>query len=382
MIDLSPLLGPRDLSSTDILSFRVFPRSGAARWMIEATQRRPWHLKTWPRVSSRARAIYRTAWTLGACGLQLPHRLETFALTSDAPYTQLRSQFDRLGIFLGTPGPNRKIVVYAADASRSMFVKIPLGPASVALVSREAEALEIMARDPDLAALVPAATRIAGQLAVENVGSRGVSHSALDLSEVVRIHDLLERRSATTRQLLTLRFEWVVDRKTATVVHDAATRAAFERARATAHAFMDRLPQNLEVPCYMAHGDFTRWNVLRAANGTARIIDWELFGLKPRWFDLVHYVVSYELLVARTSASDVVRKLREVARRIDANAQEAIWWQQVGLYFVYQSLYYTNVYESQIRLHPQALWQLDAWADILGLLMTGTGRLRGDPRGG
>ena len=132
----------------------------------------------------------------------------------------------------------------------------------------------------------------------------------------------------------------------------------------------------------MAHGDFTRWNVLRAANGTARIIDWELFGLKPRWFDLVHYVVSYELLVARTSASDVVRKLREVARRIDANAQEAIWWQQVGLYFVYQSLYYTNVYESQIRLHPQALWQLDAWADILGLLMTGTGRLRGDPRGG
>ncbi|MFD1195242.1 phosphotransferase [Seohaeicola saemankumensis] len=336
--------------------------------MLEATQRHPWHLKTWPRANFRARLIHHAAWTLGAFGLHFPHRLESLAVSPNSPYAQLRAEFDRLGIFLGTSGPNRKIVVYAARPDRSVFVKIPLGPESAALVAREADALEALASDPDLASLVPAATRIAGHLAVEDLETDGVIYATLDVHELSRIHDMLERRSAITRQLRALRAEWPDGLKGRQSTHDAETTAALEKACHQAKGFLDGLPQDLAVPCYMAHGDFTRWNVLRAADGTARIIDWEFFGLKPRWFDLVHYIVSHDILVERNSSDVMVRKLQEVARKIGAHPPEYGWWQHVGLYVAYQSLYYTELYDRQVSLHPQAAWQLKAWSQILSII--------------
>jgi thiamine kinase-like enzyme len=310
--------------------------------------------------------IYRIAWMLGAFGLYLPSRVARFDVVPGSTYTQLRDEFDRLGIFLGTPGPNRKFVVYAARPGKAVFVKIPLGPVSAALVAREARALEELAGDPDLAPIIPAAERIAGHLAVENVETGGVGHAALDMAEVARIHDVLERRSACGQALSELRRDWREDIPAGSIVaHDVATAGAITAARQAANSLLDGLPQDRPVPCYMAHGDFTRWNVLRAADGTARIIDWELYGLKPRWFDLVHYVVSHDLLVARAQPPEVVSHLARVATDIGLSPTDRDWWRQVGLYFAYQSLYYCAVYERQKPLHSQAIWQLEAWAGIL-----------------
>ena len=144
------------------------------------------------------------------------------------------------------------------------------------------------------------------------------------------------------------------------------TRVAVSAAREAAECFLDRLPSDLDVSCYMAHGDFTRWNVLRAADGSARIMDWELYGLKPRWFDVLHYLVSHDLLVKQIPPERVFTRLRQVASEYPSLAAD--WLQQVGLYFCYQSLYYTTVFERQADLHVQAIWQLTAWAEILSLL--------------
>jgi len=345
MIDLSHLLGPADASD-------------AAHYVFQ----------TWPRANFRARVIYRTAWALGALGLHLPARMETYTVAPGSVYAQLQAEFDRLGIFLGTPGPNRKIVVYAARPERSFFVKIPLGPASAALVARETEALKELARDPDLGPLIPTAERVAGHLAVQDIEAGGTRHEALDLREVLRVHDILERRSATIHKLSDLRQDWLSKPDGALVSHNPQTAATIDTARATAISFLDSLPHDLDVPCYMAHGDFTRWNVLRATDGAARIIDWELYGLKPRWFDLVHYLVSHDLLVARRSPAEVVAHLKQAASDIGAAASMDQWWRLVGLYFVYQSSYYCALYERQSDLHAQACLQLRAWADILCLL--------------
>ncbi|MCU4653758.1 aminoglycoside phosphotransferase family protein [Roseibacterium sp. SDUM158016] len=370
MIDLSPLFGRENTPGAEHLAFRVFPKTGTERWMLDATERFPWHLKTWPRANMRARWIYRAAWALGFLGLHLPSRVLSFPIAANSPYAQLRTEFDRLGIFLGTPGPNRKIVVYAGRPERSVFVKIPLGPASSALVVQEAAALDDLAQDPDLAPLVPRAYRIAGHLALENIDTHDTRHAALDLTELVRIHDLLERRSVTVRPLSELRRDWEAETgaSEAPMKCNAQITAAIEGTREAAYAFLDSLPQDLAVPCYMAHGDFTRWNVLRAADGSARIIDWELYGLRPRWFDLVHYFVSYDLLVARIPAAGVVMHLGRVAKEIGVETPEHGWWRQVGLYLACHGLYYCSVYERQEDPYPQAVWQLSAWADILRML--------------
>lgn len=368
MIDLSPLFGSHDAPEKQNLAFRVFPRSGAERWMIESNQKRPWHLKTWPRASFRARLIHQGAWALGTVGLHLPHRSETFSIANDSPYGQLRDQFDQLGIFLGTPGPNRKIVVYAGRVDRSIFVKIPLRPESAALVAREAEALQTLANDACLGQLVPKTTWIAGQLALDDIEGQGVTHAELDISEVARIQALLERRSSTKLPLQALKSEWAGADEAASAHHSAEEIAALKRARDAALSFLSALPEDSQICCYMAHGDLTRWNVLRAADGTARIIDWEMFGLKPRWFDLLHYVVSYHILVARTPAADILKDLQGISHTIGAAQNLDAWWRYVGLYFAYQSLYYGGVYTRQERLHPQAMWQLIAWAEILDLV--------------
>lgn len=370
MIDLSPLFGPEDTDGTLPCTFRIFPKVGAGRWMLETTQRRPWHLKTWPRANLRARVIYRVAWVLGVFGIYLPSRLETYSVDQGSAYAQIREAYDHLGIFLGTPGPNRKIVVYAARPGRSVFVKIPLSPISATLVAKEAAALEELAQDADLGHLVPSAGQIAGHLAVENIEIGGVTHTALDLLEVTRIHNLLERRSTTTLPLSELRHNWQNGYEGIILSHEATIVNAVHATRKAATDLLDTLPQDLAVPCYLAHGDFTRWNVLRAADGTARIIDWEFYGLKPRWFDLVHYVVSHDMLVEQLSPIEIVAHLGHVAKQVGIAASEHNWWRQVGLYFANQALHYCGVYERQVNLHEQAIWQLDAWSEVLSLLIS------------
>ena len=363
MIDRTVLFGaPED--ATETRTFRVFPKSGPDRWMLETRFRKPWHLKTWPRANFRARIINRVAWTMGALGLHLPARIEPVPVAPGSPYARLAAEYERLGIFLGTPGPNRKIVVFAERPDRSVFVKIPLGPASAELVRNETAALTELARDPDLAPLIPAHDLIAGHLAVENVETGGTGYGELALSEVARICGLLERRSRVTRPLDALRRDWEAAPPGDIAEHDAETRALIDTARGAARHFLDALPQDRPVACYMAHGDFTRWNVLRAADGTARVIDWELFGARPLHFDLVHYFASHDLLAASRTPAEVLARLGEIGCDLDTTVP---WRVHVGLYFAVQALYYASVYERQAQLtqYRQARWQLEAWAEIL-----------------
>lgn len=335
--------------------------------MLDMTQGRPWHLKTWPRANLRAKVIYNTAWTLGRFGVHLPNRLERYHVAPGSLYAQLQDQFEHLGIFLGTPGPNRKFVLYAGREDVSYFIKVPLSPVSSALVDREAAALADVATDPDLAPLIPQARRIAGKLALKNIEGKGARYDPLPLKELVRIHDMLFRRSKTTRPLALLRADWHAEMPEGKLVeHPQETQDVLKTAQDAANYALNTLPQNLEIPCYMAHGDFTRWNVLRGADGRARIIDWELYGVKPKWFDVLHYMVSHELLVSRIPVEKVMTRLSEVGKEIAPEA-EAIWWKQVTLYFAYQCLYYTCVYKRQPDLgdYPQAMWQLHSWLSIL-----------------
>lgn len=367
MIDLSPLfgIGPQDDNLHDDVAFRVFPKSGPPRWLLEARFRAPWHLKTWPRANLRARLIHRAAWTMARFGMHLPSRVERFSVDATSVYRTLGSEFDNLGIFLGTPGPNRKFVVFAERPGRSVFVKIPISPVSAALVRNEVEALDGLSRDPNLAGLIPKHAFVAGHLAIDDVETDGVQYGELALPVLVGICDLLEGRSRFISPLDALRANWEAASEGLLADHDAATHALIAAARGAARRFLDGLPHDTVIECYLAHGDFTRWNVLRAADGGARVIDWELFGPKPSRFDLIQYFVSHDLMVLGKSPSAVLAHLKEIGQALGEGDG---WLLAVGLYFASQALYYCCIYERQPILHPQAILQLHAWSDILGHL--------------
>jgi hypothetical protein len=374
MIDLDLLFGSQDTVDGTQIVFRVFPRKGRARWMLEKHYRRPWHLKTWPRANARARIINRMAWVLSWFGLHLPSRCMSVVVTDDSPYAELRRKFDHIGIFLGTPGPNRKIVVFAERFDRSVFVKIPLAPKSVALTRNEITALSQLAEDPALAPIVPKVCLFAGYLGVDNVERDGTIYGELSVTEVERVHNIFFARSHITKNLQEIRGNWDEE---ARMLQDGAHAVAHSKdivkliatTRAAAKHFLDCLDPAGLVECYMAHGDFTRWNVFVTSGGTARVIDWELYGLRPRYFDLIHYFVSSDILMKRLGAKDILKHLEKIGQRlISLPSDTGYWFRYIGLYFSRQSLHYTVLYGQQAELHEQARWQLYTWRDALAIV--------------
>lgn len=347
--------------------FLVFPYTGTPRWLLEARFRRPWHLKTWPRVNRRAKIIYTVAWLLSFFGVSLPARKIKIHVAPDSLYATLSKEFDHLGIFLGTPGLSQKVVIYAGRGKNSVFVKVPLGPVSYHWIEREALALKMLGTDPRIASMIPNASRVAGHLACEDLGYRGAKYQSLPPYKVAHVHDLLFSRSVTTISLTQLKRDWhklLLEKDFAGVEIQnlEPVQTVIDSCRNAAEGFLSMLDPDLPVECYEAHGDFTRWNVLASRRGEPLVLDWEMFGMRPRYFDIIHYYVSNDILVLRLRAEDILKQLNHIAEEVGLMPT---WYRYVGLYFAFQAITYCTLYARQSELHPQAIWQMVTWQAAL-----------------
>lgn len=365
MTNLEPIFGASEGSDMVDLDIRFFPNASNPRWILESRFKRPWHLKTWPRTSLRARLIYRAVWAASFLGLRMQSSRAVVKADPASIYMKLREDNDVLSVFVGTPGPNRKFVIFAQNATRSCFVKVPAEPSSFDLVAREAAALDELSTDPDIQPLIPGHRMIDGHLAVDSVEGAGVSFRPISNAEILRVSRLLERRSEFAEPLEAVRRRFDTEHEGEPVRADAALQSRLARLRTAARHFWDQLDPNEPVVLYNAHGDFTQWNVLSAADGGARIIDWEMYGPKPRYFDLIHYHVSHCILVRHLGAAEVLAELSSIQTE---TGDSETWWRYVGHYFAVQSLFYASVYERQEVLHEENFNQINIWTKVLETL--------------
>lgn len=372
MINLTALFGSPTPGVGSQIEFRAFPKVGPDRWLLETRYRVPWHLATWPRTNLRGRLIYSLARVLSLLHIHLPSRRLHIEVADDSPYAVLRRDFGRLGIFLGTPGPNRKVVVFAERSDRSVFVKIPLSEHTAAMLANEAAALTALAKNRRIAPMVPRFGYEAGHLAVENIARAGARYGTLPIAEVVRVHELLFAHNNEMVSVAKLRALWSAenDRLSGfgpTSDHSPDILHLLAEVRDATKVFLDGCDPEYPVPCYTAHGDFTRWNVLVGRDGRALVIDWELYGQRPKFFDIIHYIVSASILVERREAENILKQLLACAQgpRKSVLVAASEWHFHIGLYFAYQAGYYYAVYTNQPELHPQAVWQLKTWRDAL-----------------
>jgi hypothetical protein len=279
----------------------------------------------------------------------------------------LCARFVALGIFLGTPGPNQKVVVFAKDKDTAWFIKVPINEKTRALAQREAATLKTLAADKDLARLVPQCHWVKGALAVEDVRIDGARFAALDRAEIMRVHQLLFKRSRTIVPFAKLVEDWAAQDEASVSPLDAGTAAQITAARNAAFGFVEAIPELQPVECYEAHGDFTQWNVLAALDGSARIIDWELFGRRPKFFDPFHYLVSRAILLERAAPDTILQQARQLTVGIIGNEAFSLYF---GSYITAQVFYYSHLYEMQDILHAQGYWQLETWTAILEALVT------------
>ena len=87
-----------------------------------------------------------------------------------------------------------------------------------------------------------------------------------------------------------------------------------------------------------------------------------MFGLQPRYFDIIHYFVSSDILVSRLEATGILQHLDHVAKECEV---APTWHQHVGLYFAFQAITYCEMYAHQTDLHKQATWQMETWQTVL-----------------
>jgi len=368
-----PLFDGRS-SETKNIPFRVFSANGHARWLLEANQTRPWHLRIWPTTTLKAKVYTGAAWLVARFGVLPPSAAADFPCNADSNYASIRKDFDRVGVFLGTPGPNRKIVVFAGNDDSSVFIKIPTSASSAALVDNEARALAELSADPQLAALVPRPSLVGGQLAVEDQVSRGARYGVLPVQRLISVDQALFARSRTVRSFEDIWKSWQSGGGSAspeTTERNDTARTLLDANTSSLQRLHRSFDAQSLVECYLAHGDFTRWNVLTTAAGEPRILDWEMYGLRPRFFDLCHYFVSADILIARRPSAEILSRLFKLGRSLAAASlcTEKEWKRAVTLYFGYQSCFYNDVFRRQGILHPQALWQLATWNQALDSLV-------------
>lgn len=176
------------------------------------------------------------------------------------------------------------------------------------------------------------------------------------------MHDLLFARSRTEVPLKDFALYWQTELATSHATRRHGHRRQIESARHAARAFLESLPPHTTFECYDAHGDFTRWNVLRASDGSARIIDWELFGMRPKFFDPFHYIVSQAILVDRMPTDAILKQINRMPARA---LGEPSTWLYFSAYVASQVFFYARIFERQDVLHAQAHWQLKSWTELL-----------------
>ena len=167
-------------------------------------------------------------------------------------------------IYVGTPGPRRKVVIHLVDPSSGSckaIVKVPLGPEARGAILREADVLNTLAAEH-----YPFSPRL----------------THLDRDRGISTQQFLPGPSAELR----LRPEyWELLRAllsadaTTTLAEHAAfwlEQSCVETAGPRLYAsLMSALSDDRSLPACRIHGDFTPWNIRRPAHSAPALIDWE-----------------------------------------------------------------------------------------------------------
>jgi thiamine kinase-like enzyme len=365
MIQLGMLFGEKKHGFSEV-EFKIISIHDEPRWMIESSFFFPWYLKTWGRTSFRTKVISSLIWLLSLfrfCPLKVTR--VRFSISDKCLYSELRAKFNRIAIFLGTPGDNRKLVVYAGNSKEELFIKVPTTVKAESLVAQEISALQKLS-DSDLTKrLIPKYYLISGYLATENVLKKGVNFRPLSTELLFDTHNRLFERSSVEfskadiidildRYISNLRDMKYQDNK------QSKLQELVNSNRLLAKTYLDSFDHLSRFEFYEAHGDFTRWNVALGPNNQVQAIDWEFSGFKPRFFDIIHYQVSYDILVKSLLSQQILDGLDVIG---DRYSNEDKWSEYVRLYFTFQSLQYCSLYENQLDIFPQIFKQLETWRD-------------------
>ncbi|MBK7643654.1 MAG: phosphotransferase [Planctomycetes bacterium] len=313
---------PRDVPSGFTLRrLVVLPGTGGGHVLLDGTD--PEVFRAGTALLPRGRALSRlaTGFVRESSRLGL-HRLAPRRLAlverADAPGRALHQRFPGLpdeiswNVASGVPGRDQKrIVQFVTRRGRvEAFAKIALTDSARARVEHEAELLVRLAAlgIRGVPALLGVERGTASTMLVQGALRGTRSPGILGRAHANFLGALAER----TRRMLPL-CEIESQRATRAGLAELAGRADpewLETFAALERALLAAAGQ-MRLPCALAHGDFTPWNVL-VEGSQARAFDWEHARLSaPPGHDALHFALQQAVLVDRRAPELLLAHLRE-----------------------------------------------------------------------
>lgn len=302
--------------------FHVLPNTGGGFVLLPVQNGRGYRaaLDLLPGGRRRWRLARRVLRLGSALGWQAPPGAAEVLLVTQLPSLHALPASSALrgalgGVAAGVPGANQRIVVRLTEGGElpDRIVKLSKTKASRERIEREIDALQYLKRTLSHLGLAPRLldegeqgdTRflvqetLRGQRSSDEIGTE-------HLDFIGQLHRRTLRR-APLRFLNRYRADRDLFEELDTLDDDCGS--ALGTLRASIEAYWGDRP----IPCALAHGDFTPWN-LRRGKGRLRAFDWEhLERSAPALQDLFHFVVQTGVLVRRATSKRILADVRELA---------------------------------------------------------------------
>ncbi len=357
---------------------------GSIRWFFPSDLASPLYLTLYNATTIRGRAYKLFARALfpspGRKWLFSGEFLAQFSpLALLEPWVKGTWRSSHLAIFTGTPGADRKVVAVLGRSSKErVFLKIPLGVSSTALLERERMALQVLAVSNFETFVYPTVTRFDTQgpaLALSDVAPAAPKR----ISKFSRIHiaflSEIYSKSIARKRVCDTDFFAQIARNIELLkgVPGCFSGLDSEKVSNLSSAIGKTwalIRPELKISTAYAHGDFTPWNTY-LQRGRLFIYDWELFHIDaPVLFDYFHFVLQNAILIKHWQPGRILRHLKDQRKsgllrrllggiKLDVNTH-------FNLYLLHQATHYLPRYMTQKPLHKQAHWLVDLWLEALG----------------
>ncbi|MBI1224925.1 MAG: hypothetical protein GC192_06775 [Bacteroidetes bacterium] len=276
---------------------------------------------------------------------------------------------DKMAIFTGTVGENRKAVIAFEDVEgKSWFYKQPLTEAAARLVANEGQVLSALVYFELEKMQAPKAKHFDSGLLVSDVKPQNASNSfylqnahfeaVVELSERTAQQDQLGSLpfwAEITANLEALRLQPVLNGLEPKTVGKIIKKL---------QALYDAFDTEMTLTTTIAHGDFTPWNMYLGTE-KLHVYDWELAERLPLLNDIFHFIFQSGVLVKKQGYDQIhaaifsTKKNKKIRALLDANSGD--FEQLYLLYLLRNTSYYLLKYLRQNPLHEQAHWLLSAW---------------------
>ncbi|GJM61277.1 hypothetical protein PEDI_18290 [Persicobacter diffluens] len=284
----------------------------------------------------------------------------------------LASQFEtqQYAIFTGTVGPNRKAIAFAkTECGEEHFFKIPLNDKSAALIKNEHQVLRHLNHHTFDILISPKSSEKANGIRLSNGKQSGMwSSNEFSVLHLQALAEMYEGR-VHFQFLSESRFWSEMEQLLAAINPSMQLPASFRMKEQLLDLREQLLSKEYLLPCSMAHGDFTPWNMYRNQS-QLYCYDWELsMAEAPLLFDLFHFVMQTEVLVHHADYGKISQMLHALSQNSAVRRMCQIYEIDFQLHFrcylLYQISYYLNLYLEQGELHQQAHWLLKVWEEAL-----------------